>query len=261
MEIEHNLRTALNGKSFHMLYQPQINIESHKIIGLEALVRWEHNGQIISPLEFIPVAEKSGLILPLGYEILEMSIMQSSEWNKKSIDFGKIAINISIGQLNDENFIQRVQELLTKYNCDPSLILFEITESYIMDNPEKAIKILQKLRDIGIELAIDDFGTGYSSLAYLKKLPINKLKIDKSFINDILTNPDDKMIVKTIVNLGINLGLEVIAEGVESVEQEYFLLGINCPELQGYLFSKPEKAEVIEARFFNKQGFLEDNLI
>lgn len=247
LSLDNSMRAAINDHNFELHYQPQIDIDSKEIIGVEALVRWNDPVKgLVSPGEFIPAAEKNGLIIELGYEILDMAIKQTANWHNKGFKIGIVAINLSLKQLKQEDFLYKLKTLLRKYNCPAELISLEITESYIMENPEEAIRSLQKIKDLGISLAIDDFGTGYSSLSYLKKLPIDKLKIDKSFIDHIVKDPEDQMIVKTIINLGKNFGLSLIAEGVETLDQENFLKKIHCKEYQGYYFSKPVLPEMIE---------------
>lgn len=249
LEKDFNLKEALKNHEFELYYQPQIDLLNHRIIGLESLVRWKRNGQFISPIEFIPLAEENGLIIPLGYEILDMAIRQVALWDRMNFKVGITAINVSMRQLKETDFIDKLLHKLDKYNCDPTLICIEITESFIMDNPEQAIKILKDLRILGITLAIDDFGTGYSSLAYLKKLPINKLKIDKTFIDNLVTDKEDQIVVSAIVSLAKNFNLSLIAEGIETKEQEDFLNKLGCEEYQGYLFSKPLSVKELENKY------------
>lgn len=252
LEKDFNLKEALRNHEFELYYQPQIDLLNQKIIGLESLVRWKKNGKFISPIEFIPLAEENGLIIPLGYEILDMAIRQVALWDRMNFKVGVTAVNISMRQLKEVDFIDKLLAKLDKYNCDPGLICIEITESFIMDNPEQAIKILKDLRKLGITLAIDDFGTGYSSLAYLKKLPINKLKIDKTFIDNLVTDREDQIVVSAIVSLAKNFNLSLIAEGIETKEQEDFISKLGCEEYQGYLFSKPLSVKELEDTFLSK---------
>lgn len=245
------LRIGLKNHEFQLYYQPQICTQRNKLIGVEALVRWiDQEGKVIPPYKFISLSEKTGLIIPLGYEIINIAFNQMKNWEKKSIDVGTLAINLSIKQLKEDNFLDNFKLLLKKYNIKANKITLEITESYLMDDPERAIAILNEIKSLGVHLAIDDFGTGYSSLSYLKKLPIDKLKIDKSFIDNIISDPNDQIIVKTIINLGRNFGMSLIAEGVETEDQKELLKKIDCLEIQGYLYSKPITAKELELKYF-----------
>ena len=198
-------------------------------------MRWDK----YSPSEFIEIAEKSGLIIELGYVVIDLSFQQAALWKKN------ISVNLSIKQLNDSNLINYIQNSLKKYNCEPEYISFEITETYIMEDAAHAIIQLQRIKDLGINLYLDDFGTGYSSLSYLKKMPISKIKIDKSFIDNLIEDPDDLTIVNTIIHLAKNLKLSCIAEGVETIEQSNKLLELGCHEIQGYFYGKPKLAKDI----------------
>ncbi|WP_373069420.1 EAL domain-containing protein [Sulfurimonas sp.] len=238
--IETKLREAIKNKEFRVYYQPQINLTSKSVVGFEALVRWfDPDGSIISPNKFIPIAEQTGLIIDIGKIILESVFLQAVQWQKDGRNFDKIAINISTKQLKDHEFLSNVKDLLDKTNCDPSLIEFEITESFFIEDINEAVNILNDIKNMNISISLDDFGTGFSSLSYLKQLPISKLKIDKSFIDDIFTDDDDKTITQSIINLAKNMNLKVIAEGVETKEQEKFLEENGCELVQGFLYSKP----------------------
>jgi len=238
--IETNLREAIKNTEFIMYYQPQIDIKTKTVVGLEALVRWiDSDGSVISPIKFIPIAEQTGLIIEIGQLILKNVFLQAVKWDLEGINFNKIAVNISSKQLKDPEFISNVKNLLDQTKCNPSWIEFEITESFFIDDINEAINLLGDIRNMGIEISLDDFGTGFSSLSYLKKLPINKLKIDKSFIDDIFIDEDDKIITQSIISLAQNMKLKVIAEGVETKDQEAFLEENNCKLIQGYLYSKP----------------------
>jgi len=244
-------KRALNNHEFELHYQPQVNINTGEIIGVEALIRWNDPDRgLVAPFKFIPKAEENGTIIPLGYEILKMAFKQSKIWENKSVEIGIMSINLSLKQLKEPNFIKILTDMLNHYNVNTDLIALEITETFIMEDPEESIKILLKIKELGIKLAMDDFGTGYSSLSYLKKLPIDKLKIDKSFIDRLINDKEDQIIVKTIIDLGKNFGLSLIAEGVETKEQQDYLQTINCEEIQGYYFSKPITAQLLEERFF-----------
>ncbi|MEH7441159.1 EAL domain-containing protein [Bacillus sp. JJ1122] len=246
MELENGLRKALEQDQLVLHYQPQVNLETGKIIGVEALVRWQHpeNG-IISPGEFIPLAEETGLIVPLGKWVLQKASAQNKEWHDKGYSSIPISVNISVRQLQEDRFIDTVKLILDQTGLDPSYLDLEITES-IMQNSENTAMILNQLKELGVTLAIDDFGTGYSSLSLLKHLPIDKIKIDKSFVDDIIHHANQGAMVKTIIDMGHNLQFDVIAEGVEEQEQVAFLLRNGCMIGQGYHFSRPLPLEEME---------------
>lgn len=246
MELENGLRKALEQDQLMLHYQPQVNLETGKIIGVEALVRWQHpeNG-IISPGEFIPLAEETGLIVPLGKWVLHKASAQNKEWHDKGYSSIPISVNISVRQLQEDRFIDTVKQILDQTGLDPSYLDLEITES-IMQNSENTAMILNQLKELGVTLAIDDFGTGYSSLSLLKHLPIDKIKIDKSFVDDIIHHSNQGAMVKTIIDMGHNLQFDVIAEGVEEQEQVRFLLRNGCMIGQGYHFSRPLPPDEME---------------
>lgn len=252
--MENSLRIALKDNQFRVFYQPQINLISGELAGMEALVRWEHPTLgIVSPDKFIPFCEETGLIQEIDFFVLESVIKQQIAWNLEGITIPKIAINFSAKTLNSRSIADEVRTMMNFYRCPINCIAIEVTESHIMKNPDEAIKILRELQALGLEISIDDFGTGYSSLSYLKKLPINKLKIDQSFIRDIPYDEDDTAITKTIIALAHNLKLDVIAEGVETLEQQQFLIANECPLAQGYLYSKPIDTESI-TRLIKSKG-------
>lgn len=238
--IESSLRKAVEMNEFTLVYQPQVNLEKGCISGVEALLRWQHStiGNI-PPDQFIPVAEETGIIQSIGTWVLETAFAQARKWANESLEFGTLAINISVLQLQQENFPELLQGLINKHQVAANLIEIEVTESIFIKNLEHALKQLSQIRAMGFSIAIDDFGTGFSSLSNLKKLPIQKLKIDKSFVSDIPQDLDDIAITKTIISMGLNLGLTLIAEGVETEAQLKFLEQQNCHECQGYLYSKP----------------------
>ncbi|NOQ31425.1 MAG: EAL domain-containing protein [Helicobacteraceae bacterium] len=245
--LENELREAIKNEEFIVHYQPQVNGLNSKLIGMEALVRWQHPTKgLISPIKFIPIAEESGLIIPLDQLVMKIAMKQMSEWYKKGLNPGKLAINLAIKQLQQKNFIEILKDIMSETDCKREWLELEVTEGQIMTNPEQAIKVLNQISDLGIELAIDDFGTGYSSLSYLKKLPINKLKIDQSFVKDLPKDEDDAAIVKAVIALGHSLNLRLIAEGVETKEQKDFLIKNGCNNIQGYFYSKPINAQEME---------------
>ncbi len=248
LDLENSLRHAVKNKEFVVFYQPQVNTNTGQITGMEALVRWQHPYRgLISPNEFIPVAEETGLIVPIGEWVLRTACAQIKAWQETGFPPMRVTVNLSARQfLQQKNLVAIVAQILQETGLDPRWLELEITESIAMQDVEFTITMLYELRRMGIQIAIDDFGTGYSSLNYLKRFPINTLKIDRSFVCDIGINQDNTAIVSTIINLGQNMGLNVIAEGVEAEEQLVFLKKRDCIEMQGYLFSKPVPAEEFE---------------
>ncbi len=246
LQLETELRRALENEEFYLNYQPIICLKTNQIAGFESLVRWNHPHRgFVPPGEFIPVAEETGLIIPLGEWILESAFGQLSVWQRQfpSNPPLMMSINLSGNQLTQENLVEVIQELLSATGIDPRTIKLEITESVAMQDVEAAISILLKLRSLNLQISIDDFGTGYSSLSYLHRFPINTLKIDRSFVSRILDTDEDAAIVKTIIMLSDNLGLDVVAEGIELKEQQLKLQQLGCEYGQGYLFSKPVDSE------------------
>jgi len=238
--MEANFRESLKNENFVVYYQAQVNAKTNQLIGMEALVRWNHpNVGIISPAKFLPLAESIGLIVELDRFVMRDAMNQFTNWYKEGLNPGKLALNLSMEQLEQEDFISMFKILLKETKCKAQWIELEVTESKIMTNPEKAIKILEQISDMGIELAIDDFGTGYSSLSYLKKLPIDKLKIDQSFIRELPYDDEDAGITKAVIALAKSLNLKIIAEGVETINQKDFLVQNGCENIQGYLYCKP----------------------
>lgn len=244
LNLESKLRYALERKEFVVYYQPQVSLKTGQIVGIEALVRWQHPDLgLIPPLKFIPLAEETGLSVPLGLWVLRTACAQNKAWQEAGYPPLKVAVNLSTRLFKQQNLIQQVAQVLQETGFDPDYLELELTEGIIMENIETAITTLKELKKMGVHLAVDDFGTGYSSLAYLKQFPIDTLKIDRSFVLDITTDPDDAMIALLIINMAHNLKLKVIAEGVETKEQLTFLRSYNCDEIQGYLFSRPVPAE------------------
>ncbi len=251
------LREAFKNEDFIVYYQPQVNAERNRIIGMEALVRWQHSTEgLVSPLKFIPLAESTGLIIELDRFVMKTAMVQMAAWYAKGLNPGVLALNLSLRQLRKRDFIKVLENILRETGCKPEWIELEITEGQIMSDPEKAVQVLNEIHQLGIALSVDDFGTGYSSLSYLKKLPIDKLKIDKSFIQELPRDEEDAVITRSIIALAQSLNLHVIAEGVETKEQRSFLLESGCEEIQGYLYGKPmpyDKMEMILG-----QGFASD---
>lgn len=253
LKLENDLRFAIDNKQFKLFYQPQICTNNNEICGVEALIRWFHPEQgLIAPDKFIPIAEETKLIIPLGLWVLEEACRQQHEWKKKYSKQIKMAVNVSAQQLQDPDLVEKINIIMQKYDMNQAELALEITESTVMQHPEKAIILLRDIRDQGVELAIDDFGTGYSSLAYLKLLPIHTLKLDQAFVSDIEFDNDDAEISAAALALAHNLGLNVVAEGVETAAQKDFLISHKCEVLQGYYFSKPLPADEAEKMIFKQ---------
>ena len=237
--LESNLRPGLERKEFFVQYQPQVSIKDFRLVGMEALVRWQHPGLgLLYPKEFIQLAEESGLIIPLGDWIFRTALFQNKFWQDAGLPPMRLAVNFSARQFQQTTFISTVEEILKETNLDPNWLELEITESSIMKDPDLAIEKLLELKMMGIKVAIDDFGTGYSSLNYLKRFPIDTLKIDRSFVSDLCKDPHDTAIVRAIITLGHALDLTVVAEGVETRDQLQSLTELECDVVQGFLFSK-----------------------
>jgi len=234
-----DLHRAIERNQLSLVYQPKLTLESGEITGVEALARWRHpkNG-LIPPDQFITLAERSGFIKPLTLWGLEAALTQSRSWSEGGIDV-PVSVNLSARTLHDGSFPGRIEELLKNHRIAPEQLELEITESVIMVDPARALDILIRLNDMGISLSIDDFGTGYSSLSYLKKLPVKAVKIDKSFVIQMTHDQNDAQIVRSTIDLAHNLGLKVIAEGVENRQVWDRLLGLGCDEAQGYYMSRP----------------------
>jgi diguanylate cyclase (GGDEF)-like protein/PAS domain S-box-containing protein len=238
--LDRDLRLALEERQFELHYQPQLDANSGCVVGVEALVRWRHpRDGLVSPLKFIPVAEETGLIIPLGEWVLNEACRQLRAWRQAGLGDLTMAVNLSAHQLRSPSLLDHVTQTLARHGLAGADLELEVTESVAMADPEACIGQLQTLRDLGIRLSIDDFGTGYSSLSYLKRLPIHTLKLDRSFVNDIETDANDVAICTATIALAHNLGLRVVAEGVENAAQHNFLVALRCDTLQGYLFSKP----------------------
>lgn len=243
LALENELRRALERSEFEVYYQPKIDMNTRTMVGMEALVRWNHPDLgLVPPLDFIPLAEETGLIVPIGEWVLRDACAQSKKWHDQGFDLD-VAVNLSPRQFQQKDLIEKINQIVRDSRFDPRFLNLEVTESSIINNAESAIHILRELKKTGIKISIDDFGTGYSSLGVLKNLPIDVLKIDKTFVNDVTSNPDDAALVNTVITLAHNLRLKVVAEGVETEEQLRFLNLSKCDEWQGYLFSKPITAE------------------
>ncbi|TVO72477.1 putative bifunctional diguanylate cyclase/phosphodiesterase [Sedimenticola selenatireducens] len=245
--LEGSLRHAIEHNELKVYYQPQKNLAKGHYAGVEALVRWDHPELgVLAPGRFLPVAEATGLIVPLGAWVLRHACLQMVEWKKSGLPIDVIAVNLAGKQIRRSDLVQTIKQTLKETGCKPEWLELEVTEGFIMTEAHDAIDTLHQLRALGIQLAIDDFGTGYSSLSYLKKLPIHRLKIDRSFVQDLAEDNDDAAIVKAIISLGASLQLTITAEGVETPFQEEFLTKLGCELGQGYLYSQPVPKEQIE---------------
>lgn len=240
LALENELYYALDRGELLLHYQPQVSLHSGRIIGVETLIRWQNPARgLVSPAKFIPIAEETGLIVPIGEWVLRTACAQSLTWQAQGFPSLKIAVNLSARQFKQQNLVQTVNQVLETTGLDPHYLELELTESLMIDNIQQSINIMQQLHNMGIVLSVDDFGTGYSSLNYLKRFPIHTLKIDQSFVRDLVVDSDDAAIVDAIISLAHSLNLSVIAEGVESQEQLTYLQNKGCDEIQGYYFSRP----------------------
>jgi diguanylate cyclase (GGDEF)-like protein len=258
LQMETGLRRALTRDELLLLYQPKLDLNSNRVVGLEALIRWmPRQGKMIRPDQFIPVAEETGLIVPIGRWVIREACAQWVRWNEAGLNPPGVAVNLSARQFGDMRLLDDIDAALKETGMNPAMLHFELTESAAMDDPERTLEILQAMRGRDLRLSIDDFGTGHSNLSQLKRLPIDALKIDKSFINDVLTDSEDAEITTAIIRLAHALSLRVVAEGVESEEQLAYLRMLRCDEIQGYVISPPLPPDSVEA-FFNRQfGFKE----
>lgn len=261
MMIENDLQRAIANEEFHLVFQPQIDPHSGNIKGVEALIRWTHPVKgLISPIEFIPIAEETGLILQLGMWIIRDAMATLKRWLNQGLGPIRMAINISARQFTHPDFVGIIRKALEEFQIPAHLIELEVTESAVMEDPSHAIQICEELQEDGIEFAIDDFGTGYSSLGYLKLFPVKRLKIDKTFVDDIGIDTDSSTLAEIIIALAKSMKLEVIAEGVETVEQLSFLKALGCNLIQGYFFSPPQDeatiiSYLIDRPFEDKHSF------
>lgn len=243
LALEHALSQALESRQFEMYYQPRVDLLSGRIVSAEALIRWLHPERgLVSPTEFIPLAEETGQIVAIGDWVIDAVCAQQAAWQARRLEIVPVALNLSAVQFKRGKILETIGNTVARHVLEQRYIEFELTESVVMDNPEQAVRDLQALKKLGAQLSLDDFGTGYSSLAYLKRFPFDFVKIDRSFITDVTTNPDDAAIATAIIAMGHSLGLRVVAEGVETEEQLLFLRQHRCDELQGYYFSRPVPA-------------------
>jgi EAL domain-containing protein (putative c-di-GMP-specific phosphodiesterase class I) len=241
--LEADLRGALDRNEFFLHYQSKVNLESGQITGVEALLRWRHPRRgLILPAQFIEIAEDCGLIVPIGRWVVTEACRQARRWTRAKLPMLPIAINVSALEVRMAGFVQGIRSVLSDTGMQARYLELELTEGVLMDDVEATVAVFHELKSIGVRLAVDDFGTGYSSLSYLKQFPISVLKIDRSFIRQITDNPDDSRIISAIISMGRSLNYQVVAEGVETMQQREYLQSQHCTEGQGYLFSQPLSA-------------------
>lgn len=254
VNIENKLKEAVFSQNFAMNFQPQYYVKDNKMRGMEALIRWrDSDGKMISPSVFIPIAEKNGTIVPIGMWVIEESIRTFSEWKKKYDCKVILSLNISTIQYMQDDFVDNILEIIRKYDVEPGELELEVTESVLIENFKEVTEKMCIFRDYGVRISLDDFGTGYSSLSYLMGLPIDTLKIDKSFVDTSITDENTRVITESIIVMAKKLGFETIAEGVETKEQFEYLAGIGCECIQGYLLGKPMPKEEIEQLLLNRK--------
>jgi EAL domain-containing protein (putative c-di-GMP-specific phosphodiesterase class I) len=238
--MQNHLRRALERREFQLNYQPQVDLKTGSVVGAEALIRWRHPELgLISPARFIPIAEERGLIVPISEWVLHEACQQSRRWQGSGLAPLPVAVNLSAAHFRQENLQETVEYALQHNNLAPHLLELEITEGMVVQDAEDVVLMLNELKAMGIRLAVDDFGTGYSSLSYLKRFPLDKLKVDRSFVRDITLNEQDAEITRAIISMAHGLGLKVVAEGVETQDQLKFLRWQKCDDMQGFYFSRP----------------------
>jgi diguanylate cyclase (GGDEF)-like protein/PAS domain S-box-containing protein len=259
--LESNIRPGLERSEFFVQYQPQVDVRGFHLVGMEALVRWQHPSLgLLYPGEFVTIAEETGLIIALGDFVMRAGCAQNKAWQDKGLTPLRLSVNFSARHFQQTTFITDIAHILKETNLDPRWLELELTESSIMKDPEQAIEKLHELKLMGIRVAIDDFGTGYSSLNYLKRFPIDTLKIDKTFVSDVCKDPHDTAIVRAIINLGHALDLTVVAEGVETKEQLQYLSALECDVVQGFLFSKALSAKAFEELLIEQRRVTSGNV-
>jgi EAL domain-containing protein (putative c-di-GMP-specific phosphodiesterase class I) len=250
--LENEVRNAIGKQQFELHYQVQVDENRHPL-GAEALIRWRHPVHgLISPADFIPMAEETGMILPIGLWVMETACAQIKSWqNNLHTRHLTLSVNVSSRQFHEANFVPQVKNALVNNGINPALLKLEPTESVLLENIDTTVATMNALKQIGVHFALDDFGTGFSSLQYLKRLPLNQLKIDQSFVRDLVSDNNDQVIVRTIITMAQSMNLQVIAEGVETEEQLHILKLSGCNHFQGYLFSKPVPIGEFEALLKN----------
>jgi Amt family ammonium transporter len=250
MTLEHDLRRAIERSELRLHYQPLVSLGTGEVVGMEALLRWEHPTRgLIPPLSFIPLAEETGLILPIGRWVIETACHRLRDWQRRLPAAAglSISVNLSARQFAESGLIGTIAGILDHAGLDPACLELEITESVVMDQSEASVERLQGLRALGVQLALDDFGTGYSSLSYLRRLPLDTIKVDRSFVSGLGTDPADTPIVQAVISLAHGLGIDVVAEGIETAAQATSLQELDCDRGQGYLFSRPLPEAAMEA--------------
>ncbi len=247
LERENGLRRALERNEFTLYYQPKVDLKSGSIVGMEALIRWiPENGAVISPAGFLPLLEETGLIVPVGEWVLREACRQNRVWQQMGLDHLVVSTNMSARQFYQRNLPDIIAQILKETGLEPKYLKIELTESIVMQDIDVAVATLKQMKEMGLTLSIDDFGTGYSSLAYLKRFPVDELKIDRSFVNGIETDANDSTIVNTIISMAHSMDLKVVAEGVETAGQLALLRERSCEEVQGFYFSKPLRPQLFE---------------
>jgi EAL domain-containing protein (putative c-di-GMP-specific phosphodiesterase class I) len=243
LELETHLRRALERDQFVLRYQPRVNLVTRQIVGAEALLRWRIPQRgTVAPMRFIGLAEETGLIVPIGKWVLQTACAQNKAWQDAGLPPIVVSVNVSPRQFRQESLVQTVAQVLQSTGLEPRYLELELTESMVMHDAPQLVAMLDELKELGVKMAVDDFGTGYSSLSYLKRFPVDRLKVDRSFVEHMTTEADDATIVRAIIALGHNLGLKVVAEGVETAQQARALRAYQCDEAQGFLFARPVSA-------------------
>ncbi|EXI68044.1 MAG: Bacteriophytochrome cph2 [Candidatus Accumulibacter adjunctus] len=255
LELESDLRRAIAGEGLQLYFQPKVDLATGRVIGAEALVRWQHPRRgLLTPLQFVPLAEECGLIVALGDWVVAAAAAQLRAWTEAGIETVCIAVNLASPSFQQPDIVDRLVGIVRRAGVAPRQIVLDLTESLLMVDGERTIAVLDRLREQGFGLALDDFGTGYSSLGYLKRFPLDELKIDRSFVSDASGDSKDAAIVLSIIELGRHFGMRVVAEGVETAEQARFLLAKGCPIQQGFLFSRPLPAADFSALLQSGRG-------
>jgi EAL domain-containing protein (putative c-di-GMP-specific phosphodiesterase class I) len=253
LTVERDLRRALEQNEFELHYQPKVDCETGRISGLEALIRWNHPEKgLIAPSDFIPIAEETGLIVPIGEWVIRAACFQTRSWHDAGVHDLGVAVNVSSRQFRKSSLFEVVAETLADSGVAPRYFEIEVTESMMLQDEDEAVTTILRLKEFGIQVSLDDFGTGYSSLSYVRRLPLDKIKIDRSFINDLRHDGESGSIVSAIIAMAHSLGLIVVAEGVETEEQAQFLRSHGCDQFQGFLFSNPVPASAIPGLFESK---------